>query len=58
VLRSRHRDELVLQACQPRFFASHRYLVYARLISFTPPGGQAVPAGPSRLAAASYSNSR
>jgi sortase A len=58
VLRSRHRDELVLQACQPRFFASHRYLVYARLVSFTPPGGQAVPAGPSRLAAASYGNSR
>jgi sortase A len=30
VLRSRGREELVLQACHPRFFASHRYLVYAK----------------------------
>jgi sortase A len=30
VLRSRGREELVLQACHPRFFASQRYLVYAR----------------------------
>lgn len=30
VLRSRGREELVLQACHPRFFASERYLVYAR----------------------------
>ena len=29
VLRSRGREELVLQACHPRFFASQRYLVYA-----------------------------
>ncbi len=29
VLRSRHRDELVLQACHPRFFATHRWLTYA-----------------------------
>ena len=29
VLRSHHREVLVLQACHPRFFASHRYLVYA-----------------------------
>ena len=32
VLESRGREELVLQACHPRFFASERYLVYA------PPG--------------------
>jgi sortase A len=32
VLRSRGREELVLQACHPRFFASQRYLVYARPI--------------------------
>ncbi len=41
VLRSHHRDELILQACHPRFFASHRYLVYARLLSYRPPGGSA-----------------
>jgi sortase A len=30
VLESRGREELILQACHPRFFASQRYLVYAR----------------------------
>jgi sortase A len=30
VLKSRGREELVLQACHPRFFSSERYLVYAR----------------------------
>ena len=30
VLESRGREELVLQACHPRFFSSERYLVYAR----------------------------
>jgi sortase A len=30
VLESRGREELVLQACHPRFFSSHRYLVYAK----------------------------
>lgn len=52
VLRSRHRDVLILQACHPRFFASHRYLVYASLRSFAPTGGRSVPAVPGRLAAA------
>jgi sortase A len=33
VLESRGREELVLQACHPRFFASQRLLVYARPIS-------------------------
>lgn len=35
VLESRDREELVLQACHPRFFASDRYLVYARTIRVT-----------------------
>jgi len=35
VLESRGREELVLQACHPRFFASQRYLVYARPVSVT-----------------------
>jgi sortase A len=30
VLKTRHREELALQACHPRFFASQRYIVYAR----------------------------
>jgi sortase A len=33
VLESGAREELVLQACHPRFFASQRYLVYARPVS-------------------------
>jgi sortase A len=33
VLQSRDKEELVLQACHPRFFASQRYLVYARPVS-------------------------
>ena len=33
VLESRGREELVLQACHPRFFASQRYLVYARPVT-------------------------
>ena len=34
-LQTHHREQLVLQACHPRFFASQRYLVYARPISVT-----------------------
>jgi sortase A len=33
VLESRDREELVLQACHPRFFSSQRYLVYARPVA-------------------------
>ena len=40
VLRSPHHELLELQACHPRFFATHRYIVYARLVSVTPRGGQ------------------
>ena len=32
VLRSRHREEIAMQACHPRFFASQRYIVYAKPI--------------------------
>ena len=35
VLESHHHEQLVLQACHPRFFASQRYLVYARPVSVT-----------------------
>ena len=39
-LDSHHREQLVLQACHPRFFASHRYLAYARLVRVEPRVGQ------------------
>lgn len=39
VLRSRGREELALQACWPRFFASHRYIAYARPVRVFPRRG-------------------
>ena len=36
VLRTQGREELALQACHPRFFASQRYIVYARPVRVTP----------------------
>ena len=36
VLRSHGREIVALQACHPRFFASHRYIVYARLMQIEP----------------------
>ena len=39
VLRSPRHELLELQACHPRFFATHRYLVYARLVSVQPRSG-------------------
>lgn len=34
VLRSRHREVVALQACHPRFFASHRMIAYAKPVKF------------------------
>ena len=39
VLRSPRHEVLELQACHPRFFASHRYIAYARLMRVEPRGG-------------------
>ena len=39
VLQTQHREELVLQACHPRFFATHRYLAYAHVVEVVPTGG-------------------
>ena len=47
VLRSHHHELLALQACHPRFFATHRYIAYARLVRVVPRGGQAYSTGPS-----------
>jgi sortase A len=50
VLRSPHHEQLELQACHPRFFATHRYIVYARLTAVEPRVGKAYK--PTSLAAA------
>jgi sortase A len=39
VLKSPQHEVLVLQACNPRFFATQRYLVYAHLFSVEPRSG-------------------
>jgi sortase A len=49
VLRSPRHELLELQACHPRFFASHRYIAYARLIRVEPRGG--TPYEPARVGA-------
>src|SRR5947208_7435479 len=41
VLRSPRHELLELQACHPRFFASHRYIAYARLVRVEPRGAAA-----------------
>ena len=40
VLRSPRHELLELQACHPRFFATHRYIVYARLVQVSPRGAR------------------
>ena len=39
VLRSHGREVVALQACHPRFFATHRYIVWATPVRVTPRGG-------------------
>ena len=53
VLRSRHHELLALQACNPRFFATQRYIVYAQLVAVRPRSGPPVPAHVLAAAAAS-----
>jgi sortase A len=52
VLRSHGREVVALQACHPRFFASHRYIAYGRLVRVEPRGGRWLVAPATRLAAA------
>jgi sortase A len=40
VLASHGREALELQACHPRFFATHRYIAYALAVQVTPRGGE------------------
>jgi sortase A len=53
MLKTHGREVLVLQACHPRFFSSHRYLAYARPVRITPRGGTPfTPAATDAVAAA------
>jgi len=45
-LRSHGREVLALQACHPRFFATHRYIVYAQPVRVLPRGGRPYPVRP------------
>jgi sortase A len=54
VLRSRGREELALQACHPRFFASQRYIAYARPVRVEPRNGPAYPYRGTELSAAPH----
>jgi sortase A len=51
VLRSHHKEQLILQACHPRFFATHRYLAYAKLVRVEPRSGPAYDLAPNGLPA-------
>jgi sortase A len=44
VLRSKGYELLALQACHPRFFATHRYIAYARPVRVTPRGASSAQA--------------
>jgi sortase A len=50
VLRDTGHEILRLQACHPRFFATHRYIVDAQLVAFTPTHSSALYAAPDRRA--------
>jgi sortase A len=52
VLRSHGREVVELQACHPRFFATQRYIAYARLTRVEPRGGSAFEPPATALAAA------
>jgi sortase A len=52
-LRSHGYEVLALQACHPRFFATHRYIAYALPIRVEPRGGRPYSIGSARLTARS-----
>jgi sortase A len=54
VLRSHGREVVELQACHPRFFATKRYIAYARLVRVEPRGGSAYEPPATALAAAPF----
>ncbi len=58
VLHSHGREIVELQACHPRFFASHRYIVYARLMQIDPRGAPPMQAPSRTLAAAPLASAK
>ena len=40
VLDSHHREVVALQACHPRFFATHRFIAWARPVRVILPSGK------------------
>lgn len=58
VLRSHGREIVELQACHPRFFASHRYIVYGRLMQIDPRGAPPITPPSRTLAAAPYASTQ
>jgi sortase A len=58
VLRSHGREVVALQACHPRFFASHRYIAYGRLVRVEPRGGAAFTPSATTVAAAPLAAAR
>ena len=49
VLDSHGREALELQACHPRFFATHRYIAYALPVEVIPRGGKALTVGAANV---------
>ena len=49
VLDSHGREALELQACHPRFFATHRYIAYALPVEVIPRGGKALAVGAANV---------
>ena len=46
VLKTRRYEQVALQACHPRFFASHRWITYGRLTKVEPPDADAAASEP------------
>jgi sortase A len=57
VLHSHGREVVALQACHPRFFATHRYIVYGRLVRIEPRRGPGFTPASTTLAAAPFAAS-
>jgi sortase A len=53
VLESQGREVLALQACHPRFFATHRYIAYAEPVRVTDPQGNEIALGSEAAASQS-----
>ena len=58
VLKSHGREVVELQACHPRFFASQRYIVFARLMQIDPRGAPPITPPARTLAAAPYASTQ